>query len=97
MAEKELALANKLYVGNLSYRTEQESLRSLFAQFGEVVSATILSDRDTGQSRGFGFVEMADQNAANAAVQGLNGSEFEGRTLKVNEARERANRDDRDY
>jgi len=97
MAEKELALANKLYVGNLSYRTEQESLRSLFAQFGEVVSATILSDRDTGQARGFGFVEMADQNAANAAVQGLNGSEFEGRTLKVNEARERSNRDDRDY
>lgn len=90
-------MANKLYVGNLSYRTEQESLRSLFTQFGEVVSATILSDRDTGQSRGFGFVEMADQNAANAAVQGLNGSEFEGRTLKVNEARERTNRDDRDY
>jgi len=90
-------VANKLYVGNLSYRTEQESLRSLFTQFGEVVSATILSDRDTGQSRGFGFVEMADQNAANAAVQGLNGSEFEGRTLKVNEARERSNRDDRDY
>lgn len=90
-------MANKLYVGNLSYRTEQESLRSLFTQFGEVVSATILSDRDTGQSRGFGFVEMADQNAANAAVQGLNGSEFEGRTLKVNEARERSNRDDRDY
>ena len=90
-------MANKLYVGNLSYQTEQESLRSLFTQFGEVVSATILSDRDTGQSRGFGFVEMADQNAANSAVQGLNGSEFEGRTLKVNEARERTNRDDRDY
>ncbi|MFW6292977.1 MAG: RNA recognition motif domain-containing protein [Spirochaetota bacterium] len=90
-------MANKLYVGNLNYRTEQESLRSLFTQFGEVVSATILSDRDTGQSRGFGFVEMADQNAANAAVQGLNGSEFEGRMLKVNEARERSNRDDRGY
>ncbi len=91
-------MANKLYVGNLSYRTEQESLRSLFAQFGEVVSATVLTDRDTGRSRGFGFVEMADQEAANAAIQGLNGTEFEGRMLKVNEARERSNRDsDRRY
>jgi RNA recognition motif-containing protein len=91
-------VANKLYVGNLSYRTEQESLRSLFAQFGEVVSATVLTDRDTGRSRGFGFVEMADQEAANAAIQGLNGTEFEGRMLKVNEARERSDRDsDRRY
>jgi len=91
-------VANKLYVGNLSYRTEQESLRSLFTQYGEVVSATILTDRDTGRSRGFGFVEMADQDAANAAIQGLNGTEFEGRMLKVNEARERSNRDsDRRY
>ena len=90
-------MANKLYVGNLNYRTEQESLRSLFTQFGEVVSATILTDRDTGRSRGFGFVEMADQDSANAAVQGLNGTEFEGRALKVNEARERSNRDDRGY
>ena len=91
-------MANKLYVGNLSYRTEQESLRSLFTQFGEVVSATILTDRDTGRSRGFGFVEMADQDAASAAIQGLNGTEFEGRMLKVNEARERSNRDsDRRY
>jgi RNA recognition motif-containing protein len=91
-------VANKLYVGNLSYRTEQESLRSLFAQFGEVVSATVLTDRDTGRSRGFGFVEMASPEAANAAVQGLNGTEFEGRTLKVNEARERSDRgSDRRY
>jgi RNA recognition motif-containing protein len=81
-----------LYVGNLNYRTEQESLRSLFSQFGEVVSATILTDRDTGRSRGFGFVEMGDQDAASAAIQGLNGTEFEGRTLKVNEARERSDR-----
>ena len=87
-------MANKLYVGNLNYRTEQESLRSLFTQFGEVVSATILTDRDTGRSRGFGFVEMMDQDAASAAIQGLNGTEFEGRMLKVNEARERSNRDD---
>ncbi len=91
-------MANKLYVGNLSYRTEEESLRSLFTQYGEVVSATVLTDRDTGRSRGFGFVEMADQEAATAAIQGLNGTEFEGRMLKVNEARERSNRDsDRRY
>ena len=86
-------MANKLYVGNLNYRTEQEGLRSLFSQFGEVVSATVLTDRETGRSRGFGFVEMADESAASAAIQGLNGTEFEGRMLKVNEARERSQRD----
>jgi RNA recognition motif-containing protein len=85
-------VANKLYVGNLNYQTEQENLRSLFTQFGEVVSATILTDRDTGRSRGFGFVEMADEDSASAAIQGLNGTEFEGRSLKVNEARERSDR-----
>ena len=91
-------MANKLYVGNLNYRTEQESLRSLFSQYGEVVSATVLTDRDTGRSRGFGFVEMADEDSAQAAIQALNGTEFEGRTLKVNEARERSDRDsDRRY
>ena len=82
-------MASKLYVGNLSYQTESESLRTLFAQFGEVVSATILSDRDTGRSRGFGFVEMGSEAAA---IQALNGTEFEGRNLKVNEARERTDR-----
>ena len=85
-------MASKLYVGNLSYQTESESLRTLFAQFGEVVSATILSDRDTGRSRGFGFVEMGSEDAAAAAIQALNGTEFEGRNLKVNEARERTDR-----
>jgi RNA recognition motif-containing protein len=85
-------MASKLYVGNLSYQTESESLRTLFAQFGEVVSATILTDRDTGRSRGFGFVEMGSEDAAAAAVQALNGTEFEGRNLKVNEARERTDR-----
>jgi RNA recognition motif-containing protein len=85
-------MASKLYVGNLSYQTESESLRNLFTQFGEVVSATILTDRDTGRSRGFGFVEMGTEDAASAAMQALNGTEFEGRTLKVNEARERSDR-----
>ena len=85
-------MAKKLYVGNLSYQSEQEGLHALFAQFGEVVSAVILSDRDTGRSRGFGFVEMESDDAAEAAIQALNGTEFDGRTLKVNEARERSDR-----
>ena len=85
-------MASKLYVGNLSYQTESESLRALFQQFGDVVSATVLTDRDTGRSRGFGFVEMGSEDAATAAIQALNGTEFEGRTLKVNEARERTER-----
>ena len=88
-------MASKLYVGNLSYQTESEGLRTLFQQFGEVVSATVLTDRETGRSRGFGFVEMSDANAAAAAVSALNGTEFEGRMLKVNEARERTERSDR--
>jgi cold-inducible RNA-binding protein len=85
-------MASKLYVGNLSYDTGTESLRSLFQQYGEVVSATVLEDRDTGRSRGFGFVEMGSEDAATAAISALNGTEFEGRTLKVNEARERTDR-----
>ena len=85
-------MAKKLYVGNLSYQSEQEGLHALFAQFGDVVSAVILSDRDTGRSRGFGFVEMESDDAAEAAIQALNGTEFDGRTLKVNEARERSDR-----
>mgnify|MGYP003574489015 FL=1 len=85
-------MAKKLYVGNLSYQSEQEGLHALFAQFGDVVSAVILSDRDTGRSRGFGFVEMENDDAAEAAIQALNGTEFDGRTLKVNEARERSDR-----
>lgn len=80
-------MATKLYVGNLSYSTQDEDLRSLFSQFGEIVSLNIVMDRDTGRSKGFGFVEMADEAAAQAAASSLDGSEFEGRNLKVNEAR----------
>ncbi len=89
-------MATKLYVGNLSYRSEQEALHSLFAQYGEVISAQIVTDRDTGRSRGFGFVEFADQEAADKAARELNGTEFEGRNLKVNEARSREERPKRD-
>jgi RNA recognition motif-containing protein len=77
----------KLYVGNLSFDTTEESLRALFAQHGTVESAKLIADRDTGRPRGFGFVEMANADAARA-MQALNGKEFEGRALKVNEAQE---------
>jgi len=73
-----------IYVGNLSFSTDQTELHSLFGGYGEVISANVISDRDTGQSRGFGFVEMADESSANAAIAALNGSECNGRNLKVN-------------
>ena len=80
----------KLYVGNLSFDTTEDSLRTLFAQHGAVESAKLISDRDTGRPRGFGFVEMSNADASRA-MQALNGKEFEGRALKVNEAQD-ANR-----
>jgi len=79
----------KLYVGNLSFSSSEEEIKTLFAQFGEVTAVTIIKDRDTGRSRGFGFVEMEN---ADAAIAQLNGKEFGGRTLTVNEAREREDR-----
>lgn len=82
-------MAKKLYVGNLSYSTTEESLNGLFAQFGEVVSAIVIRDRATGQSKGFGFVELADEAAADKAIEAQNGKEFEGRRIRVNVAEER--------
>lgn len=79
-------MGKKLYVGNLNYRTEEDALSEAFGEFGEVASVNIITDRETGRSRGFGFVEMADDDAAKAAIEGLNGKEVEGRTLKINEA-----------
>ena len=76
----------KLYVGNLSFNTTSEDLRDLFAQAGTVESASVVEDRDTGRSRGFGFVEMAAREEGEAAIQQFNGKEFGGRTLTVNEA-----------
>jgi cold-inducible RNA-binding protein len=84
-------MGNKLYVGNLDYQTQEAELRDLFAQYGEVLSSNIVSDRDTGRSRGFGFVEMGTEEEARAAENALNGHEFDGRQLKVNEARPRNN------
>ncbi|OLE51177.1 MAG: RNA-binding protein [Acidobacteria bacterium 13_1_20CM_3_53_8] len=85
-------MATRLYVGNLSFRTTSEDLRELFAQAGTVESANIIEDRETGRSRGFGFVEMAAQEEANAAIEQFNGKEFGGRNLTVNEAKPRVDR-----
>ncbi len=82
-------MAKKLYVGNLSYSTTEETLSSQFAQFGDVVSAVVIKDRATGQSKGFGFVEMADEAAADKAIESLSGKEVDGRKIRVNVAEER--------
>jgi RNA recognition motif-containing protein len=82
----------KLYVGNLSFDTTGDDLQNLFGQSGAVESASVVSDRDTGRSRGFGFVEMADRTEGEAAIRALNGVELHGRTLTVNEARPREDR-----
>lgn len=81
-----------IFVGNLPYTTTSDELRQAFAAYGEVKSANVIMDRDTGRSRGFGFVEMDNSEEATAAIQGLNGSDLGGRQLTVNEARPRAER-----
>ena len=80
-------MAQKLFVGGLPFSTSNEQLRDLFAEVGEVASATVVTDRDTGRSRGFGFVEMANADEAQKAIQALNGTDLDGRNLTVNEAR----------
>lgn len=84
-------MANKLYVGNLNFQTQEQELRDLFAQHGEVLSSNVITDRDTGRSRGFGFVEMGSEDEARAAERALDGQDFDGRQLKVNEAKPRNN------
>ncbi len=85
-------MAKKLYVGNLSFHTTSQDLQELFAQAGTVESASVIEDRDTGQSKGFAFVEMSTEEEAAAAIEQFNGKEVAGRALKVNEARPRENR-----
>ncbi|HET6325001.1 MAG TPA: RNA-binding protein [Planctomycetaceae bacterium] len=85
-------MAKKLYVGNLSYDTNDSDLQQLFAEYGTVQSAQVIMDRDTGRSKGFGFVEMGNDQEAQAAINGLNGKEAGGRSLTVNEARPREDR-----
>lgn len=81
-------MSKKMYVGNLPFSSTEDDLRDLFSQYGEVQSANIIYDRESGRSRGFGFVEMAEESA-DSAMEALNGNEFGGRTLRVNEARPR--------
>jgi len=85
----------KLYVGNLSFQTSSDDLQQLFAQVGTVESATVVEDRDTGRSRGFGFVEMASKEEGEKAIEQFNGTDFNGRNLTVNEARPREDRGNR--
>ena len=86
----------QIYVGNLPYRSSEEEVRELFAQYGEVNSVKLITDRETGRPRGFGFVEM-EETSAQEAIEALDGQEFDGRRLKVNEARPRENRPRREY
>lgn len=79
-----------IYVGNLNYRLEEETLEQAFAQYGEVSSTKLITDRETGRAKGFGFIEMPNDDEAQAAIDGLNGTDMMGRTLVVNEARPRA-------
>lgn len=82
-------MSKKLFVGSLSFSTDDHGLRSAFEEFGEVTDAKVISDRDTGRSRGFGFVTFADAAAADAAIEGMDGASLDGRTINVNEAKER--------
>ena len=88
-------MSMKLYVGNLAFQTSSSDLQELFGQAGTVESASIIEDRDTGRSRGFGFVEMATKEEGDAAIAQFNGKEFNGRNLTVNEARPREERGNR--
>jgi cold-inducible RNA-binding protein len=88
-------MGKKLYVGGLSYNTDDHGLNDLFAQVGSVDSAKVITDRETGRSKGFGFVEMATDQEANAAIQKFNGAEVDGRRLTVNEAKPQAPRENR--
>jgi cold-inducible RNA-binding protein len=85
-------MSMKLYVGNLAFQTSDDDLRQLFAKAGTVETASVVEDRETGRSRGFGFVEMSSKEEGNAAIQQFNGQELGGRALNVNEAKPRENR-----
>jgi RNA recognition motif-containing protein len=87
------SMAKKLYVGNLSYNTTEDGLKNLFSGFGSVASAKIIFDRESGNSKGFGFIEMGSDEEAAAAITGTNGREFDGRQLRVNEAMDKPRRE----
>jgi RNA recognition motif-containing protein len=94
LQKKETQMTN-IFVGNLSYQTSQDQLEAAFAAFGTVERVSVVTDRDSGQPRGFAFVEMTNKNEANNAISGLNGTELNGRALNVNEARPREDRGSR--
>ena len=83
-------MSTNIYVGNLAFTTDSDALKALFAEYGEVTRAQVIADRDTGRSRGFGFVEMASADEAQKAIDQLNGSNVDGRQLNVNVAKERS-------
>lgn len=83
-------MAKNIYVGNISFKTTEDELKDFFAQYGEITRVKIVKDRETGRSQGYGFVEMADDAAAEGAISALNGKELDGRALRVNEALPRA-------
>ncbi|WP_419765029.1 MAG: RNA recognition motif domain-containing protein [Arcobacter sp.] len=87
----------QIYVGNMSYGTTEESLTTLFSQYGEVSSVKLITDRDTGRAKGFGFISMDDDSAASKAIEELNGKEFDGRTLRINEAKPKEERPRREF
>jgi RNA recognition motif-containing protein len=82
-------MSTNIYVGNLTFNTNNRELETLFSQYGEVADAQVITDRETGRSRGFGFVEMSSREAAEAAISALNGKDVDGRALKVNVAKPR--------
>jgi RNA recognition motif-containing protein len=90
-------MGKKLYVGNLSFKTTEANLRNLFQAYGSVESAKIITDRDSGASKGFAFVEMGSDNEASAAISATNGVELDGRQIKVNEAMDKPRRNDDRY
>ena len=87
----------QIYVGNMNYRTTEEDINKLFSQYGEVASVKLISDRETGRAKGFGFVTMNDDSAAKEAIEALNEKEFEGRSLRINEAKPKEERPRREY
>lgn len=90
-------MSQKIYVGNLGFTVTNEDLRTKFEQYGNVSSANIITDRDTGRSKGFGFVEMSEKNDANTAINALNGSEYMGRNMNVSEAKPQEPREKRSF
>jgi RNA recognition motif-containing protein len=96
LIDRRVKMSRKLYVGNLPYSVTEQALQSAFSKHGTVESVKLITDRDTGQSKGFGFVEMSSDAEASAAISGLNGADLEGRAMKVNEAKPQTRKTGRD-